>query len=70
MKAHVYSSVSLSEKEKELIEEILSRRFGKVSVEYHVQSHILGGIRIEVDDWVFDGSIQERLGQLVKTLKS
>lgn len=70
MKAQIYSSVPLIEKEKETIRSILTERFGEVSMEFHVKKDIIGGVRIEVGDWVFDGSIQGKLERLLHAIKN
>ncbi len=70
MKANIYSSVPLAEKEKDTIRSLIADRFGEVSMEFHIRKDVLGGLRIEVGDWVFDGSIQGKLERLLHTIKN
>jgi F-type H+-transporting ATPase subunit delta len=69
MNASVITATALSKEERQAIETALSQKFGEISVEYHTEPELLGGMRIEAGDWVFDGTIARELNQLVHTLK-
>lgn len=70
MNASVITSATLSKEEKQTIEKLLTGKFGELAITYHTEPELLGGVRIEVGDWVFDGSVSKELGQLVNVLKS
>lgn len=64
--ALVTSAVPLSEEEKARLSEKLAKKSkARVEIEYKTDSSLIGGIVIETDGTVFDGSIRHRL----KTIK-
>lgn len=70
MNATVTSPEKLSNEDKKSIEKLLVEKFGKIEIVYHTKPELFGGLRIEVGDWVFDGSVAKELNQLVNVLKS
>lgn len=62
IKATVSSAEVLTDLQKTQLEEKLSRRLGgRIEAEYRVDPSLLGGIRVETDDSVLDGSLIGRL---------
>ncbi|GMU25573.1 ATP synthase F1 subunit delta [Patescibacteria group bacterium] len=63
--ATVTSAVRMKQQEQQKLEAILSEKLKrKVRVTYMVETAILGGLRISLDDWLFDASVQGRLHRL------
>lgn len=63
--ATVTSAVRMKQQEQQKLEAILSKKLQqKIRVAYMVDPSILGGLRISLDDWVFDASVQGRLRRL------
>ncbi|MCX8008428.1 MAG: F0F1 ATP synthase subunit delta [Patescibacteria group bacterium] len=69
MNAKVITAKPLSKEEQDKLQAILEKKFSDIFVEYHTEPEILGGIRIEVGDWVFDGTIAKKIQHLVHALK-
>jgi F-type H+-transporting ATPase subunit delta len=68
-KAQVITAVSLTEAETNAVREHLASVTGKkVIIEPFVEPEILGGIIVKVGDKLIDGSVQNRLRALRKTL--
>ena len=68
--ALVISAISLSNSEKKDIQEMLVQRFGAdVSVDYQTDADVLGGVRIEAGDWVFDTTVASELKKLTNLLQ-
>jgi len=62
VKTTVTAASPLTDLQKTQLEEKLSRRLGgRVEAEYRVDPSLLGGIRVETDDSVLDGSLIGRL---------
>jgi F0F1-type ATP synthase delta subunit len=66
--ASVETAVALTEKEKAEISAFIQDRGFNGQVTYTVNATVLGGIRIDVGDWVYDTTLKEKLGALVSTL--
>ena len=67
--AKVESSVSLTTKEKEDIETMLRRLLGHdIEAQCTVKPEVLGGLRIQVGDWVVDSTLVSQLTQMAQTL--
>lgn len=63
----IYSAEPLSETMREKILAQVEERWGtKYLVDYHVDPSLLGGIRLEVDEAVFDTTYRSRLDQLAR----
>jgi F-type H+-transporting ATPase subunit delta len=63
--AIVESAVKLTAAEELGIAKALSRVVGhQVSLDCHVNTHLIGGIRIQMADWVVDTSIKAQLAQM------
>lgn len=70
--AFVVSAIALTNNEKEELSNVLSRFLvGKsVILDCHVDRNVLGGLRVEVDDWVLDTTIASQLKKLTHVLES
>ncbi len=69
MKVKVRSAVELSEDQKKRLSEKLEKREkATVNIEYVVEESLLGGVVIEMDDKVIDGSLQNRLQQVKEVI--
>lgn len=67
--ANVSSAVALSEEEKERLRQGLKQRFGKnVELNCTVDPALIGGIRVEADGKVIDGSIRYKLQQIKEVM--
>lgn len=63
--AKIISAVSLTNKEKEkLLTKLESMSGGPVNAEYEIDETIIGGIIIELDGKVLDGSLKHRLNEI------
>ena len=64
--AYVTSAVALTEEQQTLLKEKLSAKFGRaIELVCTVDEHLLGGITVQLDGVVLDGSLRRRL-QAVK----
>ena len=67
--AKVTSAVELTEEEKEkLICKLESVRKGKVQAEYFVDPALLGGLIVEIDGNILDGSLRHRLYEVKEVM--
>ncbi len=67
--AIVESSIALAPAEKKTLEASLAKVFGhEMSVQNVVTPEALGGLRIQVGDWVVDTTIASQLSQLAMQL--
>jgi F-type H+-transporting ATPase subunit delta len=67
--AYVQSSVELTDGEKTSIAKMLEKFIGhEVSLESSVKPDLLGGITIQVGDWVVDTSVKYQLEQMAQSL--
>lgn len=67
--AIVTSSVELTENEKQKLTEKLEQRAGKsVLAEYRIDKSLIGGLIIEMDGTVLDGSIKSRLKEVKEVI--
>lgn len=60
----VYSSKSLSDKEKQKLETTLIPDFNKPVFLYFVEKELLGGLKVVVDDYVMDESLVTKINKL------
>lgn len=68
--ARVTSAVALTAEEKTAIAKALRSVIGHdVDVEAMVDPNVLGGMRIEVGEWVIDATVLHQLESLADTLK-
>lgn len=66
----VYSSVALTDEQKEKLVEKLESKYGKtVDSEYITDKSLISGIKIVMEDKVLDGSIEKRLQSLKEVIK-
>ena len=66
----VSSAVELNETQKDALFEKLREKAGKtVVVKYHVEPELLGGIRVNMDGKLFEGTVRARLDELRNSLK-
>jgi F0F1-type ATP synthase delta subunit len=66
--AIVETAVSLNDTEKATISAFITEQGFTGDVTYTVNRKVLGGIRIDVGDWVYDTTLKEKLAALVSTL--
>lgn len=60
--AKIITAVPLQQQEKELLTQILSRKMNQdINLECMVQPDVLGGIRVEIADYIIDMSYKEKL---------
>lgn len=60
--AHIYSAVALSDEQKSALVLKLEKITGKtIEPEYTIDSALIGGIKIEIEGKIYDGSIKTRL---------
>ena len=63
--ARVESAVALSEAQQKSVSKSLSRLKGsEVAVSFAENNDLIGGVRVKIDDDVFDGSLKTRLSDL------
>ncbi len=69
--AKIESGVELNPKEEKAIGAFLERLIGHpVALRCHVNPHVLGGLKIQVGDWVVDTTLSNQLHQLSEVLLS
>ena len=67
---YLYSTVELSSKQIQRIEEAVGKRLGhKVELRNIIDERLIGGVRVVIHDHVFDGSINYKLETLKNNLK-
>ena len=69
--AEVYSAMPLSETQKERLEEKLinSTQFDKFIVNYNVDESLIAGLKIKIDDKVYDTTYKTKLFDISKNLR-
>jgi len=61
----VCSAIPLTDEQKEKLEEKIKKRTGKIpETLYSVDSSLIGGVRVQIEDAVLDGSLSARLDSL------
>ena len=69
--ARVFSAVELTEEEKSRLREKLEKRFGRhFTLECEVDSSLLGGVRVETEGRVLDGTLKARLQEIKEVMDS
>ncbi len=69
--AKVETSVACTDKEKKAIGAFLAKLIGHpVTVQTHVNPNVLGGLRIQVGDWIVDTTLVNQLNKLSDVLLS
>lgn len=69
--AHVISAVALQEAERERLRLGLEASFGKkIALQCSLDRTLLGGIRVEIEGKVIDGSIRNKLQQIKEVMDS
>lgn len=67
--AYVYSAVMLNDNEKLKLKEKFEKVSGRnVSFVYCIDESLVGGIRVEMDGKIFDGSVKSRLDNIKKVI--
>lgn len=67
--AHIYTAVPLTETQKEKLKYKLQKKFhSTVIIKTAVDKSIIGGIKIEVDGKIIDGSIKEQLSDIKEVI--
>jgi F-type H+-transporting ATPase subunit delta len=68
-KATVKSAVELTEAEKNRLNDKLEKLCGgQVDMEYIIDSSLLGGLIVEVDGKIMDGSLRHKLGEMKEVM--
>jgi len=68
-KAVVTSVISLTQKEKQAVSQRIERIVGyKIALQFIVDKSILGGLKVTIGDWKFDGSLLVQLKSIVRQL--
>ena len=68
--AHIKSAVELTEDEISSLKKALEARSGKrLDIDLSVDKSLLGGVYVEIDGCVFDGSLRNRLDQIKKVIE-
>ena len=66
----LFSSVALEEKEVKKIEKAISKKLGyQVYLRTKVDHTLLGGVKVNIDGKVYDGTLRSRLQELKRSLK-
>ena len=69
--ARVVSAVALTDKEKDALREKLEKRFGRrIVLNCQVDPAVLGGIRVETEGRVLDGTLRSRLQEIKEVMNS
>ncbi len=69
--ARVRSAVALTEEEKDILREKLKKTFGRTAIlECSVDPSLLGGVRVEMDGRVLDGTVRARLQKIKEVMDS
>jgi F-type H+-transporting ATPase subunit delta len=69
--AQVYSAVRLTEAQKTELTKSLTRMTGKiVDPNYFIDPEVLGGALVRVGDTIYDGSLRNRLEQMLAHLSA
>ena len=69
--AIIESAYEMGEEEVQDFEQLLSKKFGiKITAKVKVNSELIGGIKITVNDKVIDGSVKGRLENLATELRN
>ncbi|RJR14642.1 hypothetical protein C4579_04455 [Candidatus Microgenomates bacterium] len=67
----VESAISLTDEEQAQFEKLIDAMFGRVvDVTYRIEPKILGGFRIKIGDLNVDASLNNKIEQLVESLKA
>jgi F-type H+-transporting ATPase subunit delta len=70
MRVTVYSKRELSQTEQDrLIEQLTTKHNRRIELEHRIDPTILGGIRLEYDGHVWDGTINHRLREMQSQLR-
>ena len=70
LEGKIISTIKLDESKINEIEEVLSNKLKqKVELKNDIDESILGGVKVTINDRVFDGSVQSRLTSLKNNLK-
>ena len=66
----VYSPYSITDEEKQTLEETIGKKIGKtVRLDLKIDPELIVGVRVEVEGKVFDGSMKNRIERLKASLK-
>ncbi|WMS86015.1 F0F1 ATP synthase subunit delta [Pleionea litopenaei] len=68
--AHVISAAELTVEQQEKLKQKLATKLGRqVNIDVTIDNSLLGGLVIEAEDMVIDGSVRGKLAKLSETLK-
>ena len=70
LRGTVTSAVTLSQKQQEQLEQKLAAYFNayRVYLTSNIDPSVLGGVRIDINGYVLDGTMKQKLSQLYETL--
>jgi F-type H+-transporting ATPase subunit delta len=68
VKAEVFSAHELDSSATEALKKKLESLFGNVEIESKIESGLIGGLKLKINDLVYDGSIKSRLEGLKRRL--
>ena len=65
----IYSVIELNEDQISRIEQVISKKLDKkVELKNEINSSLIGGVKVVINDMVFDGSITNRIESLKNSL--
>ena len=65
----IYSVIELNEEQISRIEQVISKKLDKkVELKNEINSSLIGGVKVVINDMVFDGSITNRIESLKNSL--
>ncbi len=71
VRASVTSAIELQDADKKAMHAGLSETVGKdVTVDYHIDATLIGGVVVKVQDLVWDGSVRSQLERMRQTLRT
>ena len=71
MEGRIYTSFPLSEETLKKTEEVFSKKYGrKVTFKVYIDKRILGGMRVYVNDTLYDYSLETKLNRIQDKLVS
>ena len=67
--ANVTTVIPLTDEDKKILTEKLERKFNKkVLLEEHIDSSIIGGVYVQVDNEIIDGTVKSKLEEMKKLM--
>jgi F0F1-type ATP synthase delta subunit len=67
--AVITSATKLDSADQKNVAQVIVNQIGNgIECEFQVDPDVIGGLKVEIGDFVFDGTVARQLGDLVKTL--